>query len=147
VALVCAAVEAALIGVALTFGAIAAYDSPHLGPQLARTFGDGFALATAASAWPTVPCVLSLILAARRSHALPRPVLAVAFVVAALHVIASVALARSGAFSPSGIALAAPPAFAILMACLGVTLLRSPRRAGHPSARAAGALSTSAGRS
>ncbi len=61
VALVCAGVEAALIGVALAFGAIAA-----------------------------------------------------------------VAFARSGLLSPSGIAQAAPPAFAIWMAWIGVVLLRRP---------------------
>jgi hypothetical protein len=147
VALVCAAVEAALIGVALTFAAVVAYAAPDIGPQLAKVLGNGFALATSASAWPTVPCVLALIVAARRSEALPRPVLAVAGVVAVLHAIASVGFARSGAFSPSGIALAAPPAFALLMACVGVSLLRAPLAAERTAGRTGAALSTSAGRS
>jgi hypothetical protein len=147
VALVCAAVEAALIGVALTFGAVVAYAVPDLSPQLAKALGDGFALATSASAWPTVPCVIALVIAARRTGALPRPVLAVAVVVAALHAIASVGLARSGALSPSGIALAAPPAFAILMACVGVTLLCTPVATTSAAGAPGVALSTSAARS
>jgi hypothetical protein len=58
VALVCAGVEAALIGVALLFGAIAAYAAPHLSLELSKVFSDGMSIATSASAWPTIPCVI-----------------------------------------------------------------------------------------
>jgi hypothetical protein len=146
VALVCAGVEAALIGVALTFGAIAAYAAPSLGGEEAKVLGDGLAVATNASAWPTVPCVLALAICARRSGTLGIAVPAVAVAVAVLHAIAAISFARSGALSPSGIALAAPPAFAILMACVGVTLLRRAAPAARLSGEASGELSTSAGR-
>jgi hypothetical protein len=147
VALVCAGVEAALIGVALTFGAVLAYAAPGLSPELAKVLGDGFGLATNASAWPTVPCVIAFAIAARRAHAISAPVSIVAGIVALLHVVAALGFARSGAFSPSGIALAAPPAFAILMACVGVTLLRLPLGAQSAYAHAGPTLSPSAGRS
>lgn len=143
VALICAGVEAALIGVALCFGAILAYAAPHLSPELAKVLGDGLGVATNASAWPTVPCVLALALLARRGGVLPGSVAALALLTAALHAIAAVSFARSGALSPSGLALLAPPAFALLMAATGVALLRSApalaARAGH----AGEALSTS----
>lgn len=126
VALVCAGVEAALIGVALVFGGIAAYMAPDLGLELSKVFGAGMSIATSASAWPTVPCVLGLVIAARRCGALPRSVLAFGLLVAVLHAVTAVAFARSGLLSPGGIALAAPPAFAIWMACIGVVLLRRP---------------------
>jgi hypothetical protein len=146
VALLCAGVEAALIGVALTFGALAAYAAPSLGGELAKVLGDGLAVATNASAWPTVPCVLALAICARRSGALGSAVPVIAVAVAVLHAIAAISFARSGALSPSGIALAAPPAFAILMAWLGVTLLRRAAPAGRLSGEASVELSTSAGR-
>jgi hypothetical protein len=126
VALVCAGVEAALIGVALLFGAIAAYAAPHLGLELSKVFSDGMSIATSASAWPTIPCVIGLVIAARRCGAFPNSVLAFGLLVATLHAITAVAFARSGVLSPSGIALAAPPAFAIWMAFIGVALLRRP---------------------
>lgn len=146
VALVCAGVEAALIGVALTFGALAAYAAPSLGGELAKVLGDGLAVATDASAWPTVPCVLALAICARRSGTLGVAVPAVAVVVAVLHAIAAISFARSGALSPSGIALAAPPAFAILMACVGIVLLRRAAPTARLSGEAGVELSTSAGR-
>ncbi len=124
VALVCAGVEAALIGVALLFGAIAAYAAPHLGLGLSKLFSDGMSIATIASAWPTIPCVIGLLIAARRCRAFPKPVLAFGLLVAMLHAITAVAFARSGLLSPSGIAQAAPPAFAIWMGWIGVVLLR-----------------------
>ncbi len=60
VALLCAGVEAALIGVALVFGAVAAYSEPHLGSELSKVFVDGLSIATNAfcvahnpvRAWP-----------------------------------------------------------------------------------------------
>jgi hypothetical protein len=146
VALICAGVEAALIGVALTFGALAAYAAPSLGGELAKVLGDGLGVATNASAWPTVPCVLALAICARRSGTLGIAVPVVAVAVAVLHAVAAISFARSGALSPSGIALAAPPAFAILMAFVGVTLLRRAAPSAHLSANASGELSTSAGR-
>jgi hypothetical protein len=124
VALVCAGVEAALIGVALLFGAIAAYAAPHLGLDLSKVLSDGMSIATSASAWPTIPCVIGLLIAARRCGAFPKSVLAFGLLVAMLHAITAVAFARSGLLSPSGIAQAAPPAFAIWMAWIGVALLR-----------------------
>jgi hypothetical protein len=126
VAMICAAVEAAIIGVALIFGAVLAFGAPDLGPQLAKVLSDGFDLGTSASAWPTVPCLLALLIAARRSGAFSRPVLAFTGLVALLHAITAVSFARSGAFSPSGIALAGPGAFAILMILVGAALLRRP---------------------
>jgi stage V sporulation protein SpoVS len=145
VALICAGVEAALIGVALTFGALAAYAAPSLGGELAKVLGDGLGVATNASAWPTVPCVLALAICARRSGALGSAVPVVAVAVAVLHAVAAISFARSGALSPSGIALAAPPAFAILMGCVGVTLLRRAARATRLSSNASVELSASAG--
>ena len=126
VALVCAGVEAALIGVALIFGAIAAYAAPQLGAELTKVFGNGMSIATSASAWPTIPCVVGLLIAARRCEALPRSILGFGLLVAMLHAITAVAFARSGVLSSSGIAQAAPPAFAIWMAGIGVALLRRP---------------------
>jgi hypothetical protein len=126
VALVCAGVEAALIGVALVFGAIAAYAAPQLSLELSKVFSDGMSIATSASAWPTIPCVIGLVIAARRCGAFPKSVLAFGLLVATLHAVTAVAFARSGVLSPSGIALAAPPAFAIWMAFIGVALLRRP---------------------
>jgi len=146
VALICAGVEAALIGVALTFGALAAYAAPNLGGEEAKLLGDGLGVATNVSAWPTVPCVLALAICARRSGTLGIAVPAVALVVAVLHAVAAVSFARSGTLSPSGIALAAPPAFAILMACVGVALLRRAAPAARLSGEASVGLSTSAGR-
>ena len=63
-------------------------------------------------------------------------------IAAVLHAITAVSFARSGAFSPSGIALAAPPAFALLMVCLAGALIRGlPVRAALPDPSRAGALS------
>lgn len=147
VALVCAGVEAALIGVALTLGAMAAYAAPDLGPGLAKVLLNGVGIATNASAWPTVPCVIALAIAARRAQAFPRPVLIVTIAVAVLHAIAAISFARSGALSLSGIAVVAPAAFAILMACVGVTLLRRPAGVGAIRAPSGAVLATGASRS
>lgn len=124
VALISAAVEAALIGIALLLCLIAAYEAPQLGPQLAKVLGDGVWLALSASAWPTVPCVLGLVLAARRSRALPTSVIAVGLLVAAVHAATAVGFARAGPLAPTGIGAVAAPAFAIWLAVIGVALLR-----------------------
>jgi stage V sporulation protein SpoVS len=119
-----AGVEAALIGLALVFGAIGAYAAPRLSPDLAKVLADGLSVATSASAWPTIPCVIALVLAVRRSGALPKSVTVVGLGVAALHAVTAVGFARAGLLSPSGIALAAPPAFWMLV--IGAGLLRRP---------------------
>jgi hypothetical protein len=137
VALVCAGVEAALIGVALLFAALAAYATPHLGAELVKVLGDGSNIATSASAWPTIPCVIGLVVAARHSGMLPRSAVVVGIAVAALHAVTAVAFARAGLLSPTGIALAAPPAFAIWMALIGVALLRRPVTVGAVAPAAA----------
>jgi hypothetical protein len=129
VALVCAAVESALIGVALVFGIIGAYEAPGLAPGLARVLGDGFNLATSASAWPTVPCALALALAWRARDRSARVVPGLALLAAALHTIASLGFARSGALSPSELPALAPISFALLMVAVGVGLLRGSRLA------------------
>jgi hypothetical protein len=126
VALVGAGVEAALVGVVLIFGGIAAYMAPDLGLELSKVLGVGMSIATNVSAWPTIACVIGLVIAARRCAALPNSVLAFGLLVAALHAISAVAFARSGLLSPDGIALAAAPAFAVWMMCIGVVLLRRP---------------------
>lgn len=144
VAMICAAVEAAIVGAALTFGAVLAFGAPDLSPQLAKVLIDGFDLGTNASAWPTVPCLVALIIAARRSGAFSRPVLALAGLAALLHAITAVSFARSGAFSPSGIAIAGPAAFAILMVFVGVALLRRPLAVEATGGAADGALSAGA---
>jgi hypothetical protein len=123
-ALAGALVESALIGVLLVFVALAAYDAPDLSPQLARLLADGFALATSASAWPTVLCSVAMAVAIRRSRALPAYTAYLGLAVAALHCVAAVGLARAGAFSPAGIAVFAPPLFAVWMAAIGVSMLR-----------------------
>ncbi|HET7052340.1 MAG TPA: hypothetical protein VFI09_00300 [Solirubrobacterales bacterium] len=146
VAMICAAVEAAIVGVALTFGAVLAYGAPDLGPQLAKVLMDGFDLGTNASAWPTVPCLLALVVAARRSGAFSRPTLAFAGLVALLHAITAVSFARSGALSPSGIAVAGPGAFAILMILVGAALLRRPLAGEATDGPADVALTASAAR-
>src|ERR1700722_5436432 len=128
VACVAAAVEAALIGVALVFIATAAYAAPDLGAQSAKLFDDGFEIALVASAWPTITCALALVFAARRSRALPAAVVLVGVVVVALRAVSAISFARSGAFSPGGIAAAAPPLFAIWMAVVGISVLRAPVR-------------------
>jgi hypothetical protein len=144
VALICAAVESAMIGLGLVFGLLAAYEAPQLAPGNARMLGDAFSLASGASAWPTVPCVVALVLAWRAGAGrMPRAVLALAVLTAALHVIASFGFARSGALAPDQLPGLAPPAFALLMAGIGVALLRSPElasgRTGSPALAPAGA--------
>ena len=125
VALICAAVESALIGLGLVFGLIAAYEAPQLAPGNARVLGDGFSLASSASAWPTVPCVVALVFAWRASATrLPRTVSALAGLAVVLHAIASFGFARSGALSPDRIPGLAPIAFALLLGAVGVALLR-----------------------
>jgi hypothetical protein len=128
VALVAAGVESALIGVALLFGGLGAYAAPAVSPSAAKLLSDGFAVATVASAWPTLPCALGAAVALRRTAVLPRSLPVGGVLVAAVHAVAAVAVARSGAFSPSGIALAAPPAFAIWLAMIGAALIRRPSR-------------------
>ncbi len=78
----------------------------------------------------TVACVAAgveaaLVVAARRSRALPAAVVLVGVAVVALHAVSAISLARAGAFSPGGIAAAAPPLFAIWMAVVGVSVLRA----------------------
>jgi hypothetical protein len=127
VALICAAVESALIGIGLVFGLVAAYEAPQLSPANARVLGDAFSLATGASAWPTVPCVVALALAWRAGAGrLPRTVSVLAALAVVLHAIASFGFARSGALAPDGIPGLAPVAFALLLAVVGVALLRGP---------------------
>jgi hypothetical protein len=126
VALAAASVEAALIGVVLLFGGLGAYAAPNLTPASAKLLSDGFALAMVASAWPTVPCALGAAAAIRRTATLPRSLAVGGVLVAVAHAVASVSVARSGAFSPSGIAVLAAPAFAIWMAMIGAVLLRRP---------------------
>jgi hypothetical protein len=130
VALICAAVESALIGLGLVFGLVAAFEAPQLAPEDARLLGDAFSLATGASAWPTVPCVVALALAWRGAAGrLPRTVSALAALAVALHAIASFGFARSGALAPDHIPGLAPISFALLMAAVGVALLRRPELA------------------
>jgi hypothetical protein len=126
VALTCAAVESALIGLTVVFALMGAYEAPHLAPATARLLNDGLEIATAASAWPTVPCALALALAWRAQPGLSRAVPVLALLAALLHAVASVGFARSGALSPTGLPQAAPVAFALLMAGVGVSLLRHP---------------------
>lgn len=128
-ALVAAAVVAALIGVALVFVGLAAYTAPHLSTASAKLLYDGFDVALIASAWPTLGCVLGLVVAVCRSDALPRIVVAVGIGVGVLHAINAIGFARAGAFSPSGISAAAAPGFAIWLAVIGVALLARPVRA------------------
>jgi hypothetical protein len=124
IALAGALVESALIGVALVFGGLAAYGAPDLSPALARVLADGLAFATSVSAWPTVLCAVAMAVAIRRSRVLPAYTANLALAVALLHCVAGVGLARAGALSPAGIALVAPPAFAVWMAAIGVSMLR-----------------------
>ncbi len=126
VALVGAGVEAALVGAVLLFGGIAAYMAPDLGLELSKMLGVGMSIATSVSEWPTIACVIGLVIAARRCAALPKSVLGFGGLVAVLDVVSAVSFARSGLLSPDGIALAAGPAFAVWMACIGVVLLRRP---------------------
>jgi hypothetical protein len=130
VAVIAAAVESALIGVILVFAALAAYAAPRLSAPAARLLWDGYQMATVASAWPTLACVLGLVVAARRTHALAGMVVFLGVLVAVLHVFGGVAVARDGAFSASGVALLAAPLFAVWMAVIGVTLLRRAARRG-----------------
>jgi hypothetical protein len=144
VALICAAVESALIGLGLVFGLVAAYEAPQLSPANARLLGDAFSLTASASAWPTVPCVVALVLAWRASSTrLPRTVSAIAGLAVVLHAIASFGFARSGALSPDHIPGLAPIAFALLLAAVGVALLRgaalAPDRATTAAVAPAGA--------
>jgi len=114
-ALAGALVESALVGVLLVFVALAAFDAPDLSPRLARLLADGFALATSASAWPTVLCAVAMVVAIQRSRVLPAYTANLGLAVA-LHCAAGVGLARAGAFSPAGIA--------VWMAAIGVSMLR-----------------------
>jgi hypothetical protein len=126
VALVCAALEAALIGVALLLCMLVAYETPYLSPQLAKVLADAVWIALSVPAWPTVPCVLGLVLAGRWSGALPTSVIVVGLVVAAVHAATAVGFARSGMLAPTGIGAVAAPAFAIWLLVIGVALLRRP---------------------
>jgi hypothetical protein len=135
VALIAAAVESALIGVGLIFVALLAWEAPQLAPATSRVLNGGFLIATNASAWPTVVCALALALAWRAQEERTYVIPALALLAAALHAITSVSFARSGAFSPSGVAQVAPVAFALLMVGVGVALLRRPSL--RPDARAA----------
>jgi hypothetical protein len=128
VAVIGAGVESALIGVVLVFAGLAAYSAPELSARAAKQLWDGYQVAMVASAWPTLTCVLGLVVAARRSSALPAIVVVLGLLVAVAHAFAAIAVARSGAFSGSGAALLAAPLFAVWMAVIGVTLLRRASR-------------------
>ncbi|MGZ4229504.1 MAG: hypothetical protein ACXVHB_28195 [Solirubrobacteraceae bacterium] len=128
VAVMGAAVESALIGVILVFVALAAYSAPGLSARTAKLLSDGYLMATVASSWPTLACVLGLVVAVRRSRALPAIVVVLGLLVAVAHAFAALAVARDGAFSASGVALLAAPLFALWMAVIGVALLREPAR-------------------
>jgi hypothetical protein len=128
VAVMGAGVESALIGVVLVFAGLAAYSAPELSARAAKQLWDGYQVATVASAWPTLMCVLGLVFAARRSSALPAIVVVLGLLVAVAHVFAAVAVARGGAFSGSGVALLAAPLFAVWMAAIGVALVRRAAR-------------------
>jgi hypothetical protein len=123
VAVIGAAVESALIGVILVFAGLAAYSAPELSARSARLLWNGYQMATVASAWPTLTCVLGLLVAVRRSGALPAIVVLLGVLVAVAHVFGAVALARGGALSASGVTLLAAPLFAVWMAVIGVALL------------------------
>jgi hypothetical protein len=138
-----AAVESALIGVVLVFAALAAYSAPALSARSARLLWDGYQMALVASAWPTLTCVLGLVVAARPSGALPAIVVAVGVLVAVAHMFAAVALARGGVFSGSGVALLAAPLFAAWMAVIGVALLRRAARGVVIRSRSVAATPTS----
>ena len=128
VAVMGAAVESALIGVILVFVGLAAYSAPGLSARPAKLLWDGYLVATMASSWPTLACVLGLVFAVRRGRVLPAIVVVLGLLVAAAHVFAAVAVARGGAFSASGVAQLAAPLFAVWMAVIGVSLLRRPAR-------------------
>ena len=137
VAVMGAAVESALIGVVLVFAALAAYSAPGLDARAAKLLSDGYQMATVASSWPTLTCVLGLVVAARSNSTLPAIVGVLGLLVAAAHLFAAVAVARGGAFSASGIALLAAPLFAVWMAVIGVVLLRRAARVVIPQPAAA----------
>lgn len=125
----CALVTAALVGVLLVFVGVAAYESPSIDAALTKVLVDGSYLATTASGWSTVPCALGMALALRRTRALPRAAVGLAFASAAMEAVSSVSVARGGALSPTGIALLAPAVFALWMAVVGFALLRRPAEA------------------
>jgi hypothetical protein len=131
VSLACALVTASLVGVLLVFAALAAYEAPAIDAGLAKVLVDGYYVATTASGWATVPCALGMALALRRTRALPRTAIVLALASAAIEAVSSVSVARSGALSPTGIALLAPAVFCVWMAVVGVALLRRP--AGVPA--------------
>ena len=137
VALIAAAVEAALIGVALLLGLVAAYEAPHLAPQAAKSLNDAVWIALNVSAWPTVPCVLGLVLATWRTRVFPISVVAVGVLVAIVHAVTSISFARAGVVSPAGIGTLAAPAFALWLVVIAVALLRRP--AAHQSVAPAAA--------
>jgi hypothetical protein len=120
----CALLVAAAIGVLLVFAALLAYAAPTIDAPLARLLADGANLATTASAWPTVPCMIATGIALRRTGILPRATVGLAFASAAIECVSAVSVARSGALAPTGIALLAPAVFALWMAVVGVALLR-----------------------
>jgi hypothetical protein len=124
VALACALVTAAAIGVLLVFAALAAYSVPDIDAPLAKLLSDGSSVATTASAWPTVPTMLATALALRRARALPRAAVGLALASAAIECVSGVSLARAGALSPSGIGLLAPMVFSLWLTVVGVALLR-----------------------
>jgi hypothetical protein len=127
----CALVTAALVGVLLVFSGLVAYDASRIDASTARLLVDASNLAGSASAWSTVPCAIGMALAVRRTRALPRAVVGLAFASAAIECVSSVSFARAGALAPTGIALLAPAVFAAWMTVVGIALLR--RAAGAPA--------------
>jgi hypothetical protein len=129
----CALVTAALVGVVLVLAALPAYAAPDIEASLAKLLVDGSNLAVTASAWTTVPCALGMGLALRRTHLLSRPAVVLALSSAAIESISAISLARGGALSPTGIALVAPAVFALWMAVVGMSLLRSASTVAEPA--------------
>ncbi len=70
--------------------------------------------------------MLGLVIAARRSRALPTSVTAFGLVAAAVHAASGIGFARAGALPPTAIGSVAAGAFALWLVVIGVALLLAP---------------------
>lgn len=124
-----AAIEAALIGVALILECAAALGAPRLSTGEVTALHDGYLAALAASAWPTIVCALAAAALIRRTGVLPRWTAGVALAVAGAHALAGVSVTDSGLFSATGpFATLAPVLMVLWLVAIGVTLLRTQAR-------------------
>jgi hypothetical protein len=119
-------------GASLSFVTAAAYRGDAAGAETVRSLWDLYLAMIVASNILTVLSSVGFALAILAHDVLPRWAGWASLVVAAAHLVASVTLARSGVFSPTGaLSLAAGFAFLVWMGALSLTLVRTRSVATH----------------